>query len=139
MPPERLHVPANCPIPLKPSQAVLSGLRRFALEKALEIDEYEKFLRSTMDVLLMQVQTETNQRLHQLSDGCATKGGLLEKALLSYDEKAELLLSRRCCEDAAKASKDSIGEEEDPCWLSELTACAASVAEDVFVRENHLE
>ena len=93
-----------------------------------------------MDVLLMTVQTETKERLHQLSDGCATKGGLLEKALLSYEEKVERTLSRRCCEEAAGACRDSIGENtENPGWESELCALAADVAKDVFVRGNHLE
>lgn len=120
-------------------RAWYEGLCRFAIAKTLEIAEYEKFLRSTMDVLLMQVQTETRERLHQLSDGCATKGGLLEKALLSYEEKVERPLSLWCCEAAAKAGKDSIGEDEVPQWVPALVDNAAAVAEDVFVRGNHLE
>lgn len=123
------------------ARAWYEGLCRFAAAQNLELSQYGPFLRGTMDVLLMTVQAETRERLHQLSDGCATKGGLLEKALSSYSEKVERPLSHWLVQEIAHCEKDSIAlsETKDGGWPVKLVAGAAGVAQDVFERGNHLE
>lgn len=121
-------------------RAWYEGLCQFAAGKKLDLLEYGKFLRATMDVLLMTVQTETRERLHQLSDGCATKGGLLERALISYHNKVEHPLSRHICEEVAKNQRDSISDPEAvPDWVLSLVTLAEEIAGDVFERGSHLE
>ena len=116
------------------------GLCLFAAEKKLDLQDYGSFLRSTLDVLLMTVQTETQETLQHLSAGCATKGGLLEQALLSFAQKVAHPLSHWVLEDIAETSQDCIAErQENESWAVQLVSLAQQVAEDVFARGNHLE
>lgn len=122
------------------ARAWYEGLCQFAAGQKLDLFDYGRFLRSTMDILLMTVQTETKEQLHLLSDGCATRGGLLEQALISYNNKVEKHLIHWLLEDIAQTQRDSIDENDNtPQWLLQLIEFAADVSADVFMRGNHLE
>ena len=117
-------------------RAWYEGLCQFAVSQKLDLQEYSKFLRTTLDVLLMTVQEETPEHLSEMSAGCATKGGLLEKALEIYPDEVKHPLTRWIMEEAANAGKDSI--EENRTWPIELVNRAAKVAQAVFERGNNL-
>ncbi len=117
-------------------RAWYEGLCQFAAAQKLDLREYGKFLRSTLDVLLMSVQEETPERLEKMSAGCATKGGLLEQALETFRQEVEHPLSRWIAEEAASAERDSVAEERT--WPVELVSRAARVAQQVYERGRRL-
>ena len=117
-------------------RAWYEGLCQFATHQKLDLNEYSRFLRTTLDVLLMSVQVETPERLREMSEGCATKGGLLERALQVYFPEIERPLIRWIMEESAEAGRDSINEER--VWPVELVNRTAKVVQEVYERGNAL-
>ena len=117
-------------------RAWYEGLCQFATNQGLDLNEYSRFLRTTLDVLLMSVQEETPEHLREMSEGCATKGGLLEKALQVYFPEIERPLIRWIMEESARVGRDSINEER--AWPVELVNRTSKVVQKVFERGNNL-
>lgn len=113
-------------------RAWYEGICQFAAGQKLGLKEYGKFLRATLDVLLMTVQEETEEHLIARSAGCATKGGLLERALEIYPQEVGGPLTKWVIEEASEEKRDLVYEEHT--WPVELVHRAAKVAEAVFKR-----
>lgn len=118
-------------------RAWYEGLCRFAAAQKLDLREYGPFLRGTMDVLLMTVQEESREHLERLSAGCATKGGLLERALEVYPQAVGKPLIQWVAEEAAKADRDAVEEERS--WPLTLVERAAEVTQAVFERGERVD
>ena len=118
-------------------RAWYEGLCRFAASQRLDLREFGPFLRGTMDVLLMTVQEESREHLERLSAGCATKGGLLERALEMYPQTVGKPLAQWVAEEAAKEQRDAVGEERS--WPLELVERAAEVTQAVFERGERID